>query len=216
MNREVDLVVAMKPPDIGKSRLRHGAALVSGATHADLVLAMAADTIAAATAAAGVRKVLVVATEPTALTELRAIGADVIAEGPHSGLNAALSHGQRLLSARDPGARIGALQADLPALRPDELTAALCSAGPHRAFVADRHGTGTTLLLAPAGRALDPAFGRDSAQTHRASGATALPAPLASLRCDVDTPADLRQARLIGLGKRTATVLGDTRARACS
>ena len=41
------------------------------------------------------------------------------------GLNAALSHGAALLRAVDPEVAVGALQADLPALKPAELDAAL-------------------------------------------------------------------------------------------
>ncbi|WP_199430628.1 2-phospho-L-lactate guanylyltransferase [Qaidamihabitans albus] len=204
----VDLIVPMKPPRSGKSRLR--GALGGPAAddeHAGLVRALAADTLRAATAAAGVRRVLVVATDPAALGELRDLGVEVIGEDGERGLNGALRHGERHLRAGDPAGVVGALQADLPALRADELAAALTEAAGHRAFTADRHGTGTTLLLAAPGQPLDPRFGPGSALAHTDSGALALRLPAPSLRGDVDTPGDLEHARLLGLGERTAALV---------
>jgi 2-phospho-L-lactate guanylyltransferase len=73
--------------------------------------------------------------------------------------------------------------------------------------VADAGGTGTTLLTA-VGVALDPRFGRGSAAAHRAGGARELTGPWPGLRRDVDTAEDLRAAALLGLGSRTARLLG--------
>ncbi|WP_216217576.1 2-phospho-L-lactate guanylyltransferase [Amycolatopsis aidingensis] len=195
----------MKPPRAGKSRLR-GAA---GAEHAALVLALAADTLAAATATEGVRRLLVVATDPAALAELRRLGAEVVSEEGAGGLNAALRRGEGVLREDNPDGVVGALQADLPALRPAELAEALAEAAGRRSFVADRHGTGTTLLLSAPGAPLEPRFGNGSAGAHAASGAVALSAPVPSLRSDVDTADDLAHARLIGVGERTVTALGE-------
>ncbi|TQJ02394.1 2-phospho-L-lactate guanylyltransferase [Amycolatopsis cihanbeyliensis] len=195
----------MKPPHAGKSRLRG----VAGADHAALVLALAADTVAAAAAAEGVRRLLVVATDPVALAELRRLGADVVSENGAGGLNAALRRGEAVLRADSPCGVVGALQADLPALRPAELAEALTEASGGRSFVADRHGTGTTLLLSAPGAPLEPRFGHGSAGAHAASGAVALAAPAPSLRGDVDTADDLAHARLIGIGERTAAALGE-------
>ncbi|HJQ46375.1 MAG TPA: 2-phospho-L-lactate guanylyltransferase [Amycolatopsis sp.] len=196
----------MKPPRTGKSRLR-GA--VADPAHAALVLALAADTVAAAVGV--VRRLLVVASDPAAVAELREFGVDVIGENGADDLNAALRHGADSLREGDPGSVIGALQADLPALRSGELAAALAEADGRRAFAADWVGTGTTLLLsAPAGP-LDPRFGPASAAAHRASGAVPLRVAAPTLRRDVDTPADLVQARDLGLGERTAGLLGERR-----
>jgi 2-phospho-L-lactate guanylyltransferase len=202
----VDLIVPMKPPRTGKSRLR-GA--VDDAAHPALVLALAADTLAAAATVA--RRVLVVASDPASVAELREFGVEIVGENDAGDLNTALRQGEALLRAADPGAVLGALQADLPALRPEELEAALAEANGRRAFAADGEGTGTTLLLSAPGAALDPHFGLGSAQAHRESGATALGTAAPGLRRDVDTPADLLRAGELGLGKRTAAVLGDRR-----
>ena len=101
-----------------------------------------------------------------------------------------------MLRERDPRGVVGALQADLPALRPTELAAAIAAAGGRRAFCADRPGTGTTLLLAaPGDAAATRASAPGSAAAHAASGAVAVGAGLDSLRCDVDTATDLAIGR---------------------
>ncbi|WP_245574005.1 2-phospho-L-lactate guanylyltransferase [Amycolatopsis nigrescens] len=202
----------MKPPKAGKSRLRGAVGSVGrpadDETHAALVLALASDTLAAATAATGIRRVLVVAADPGALDGLRTLGVEIAREPGAGGLNAALRYGERLLRADDPDGVVGALQADLPALRAAELAAALAEADGRRAFTADRQGTGTTLLLSAPGSALEPRFGTGSAAAHLGSGATALSVAAPSLRGDVDTPADLAHARALGLGEHTAALLG--------
>ncbi|WP_040922050.1 2-phospho-L-lactate guanylyltransferase [Saccharomonospora xinjiangensis] len=225
----VDLIVPLKRPSLGKSRLRETLGHPEGRySHAELVLALAFDTLRAATAAPGVRRVLVVGSDPVALAALRELDVDVVGdgisgisgisgmsgmsggsndEGPENGLNTALRVGERLLRADDPGGVVGALQADLPALRPGELAEALHEARGRRAFVADRHGTGTTLLLSSPGEPLRPRFGPGSAHAHTLSGAHPLAAGLPSLRGDVDTSGDLDHARLLGLGDRTRAVL---------
>ena len=207
MPAPVDLVVPLKPPHAGKSRLR-GA--VDEPAHPALVLALAADTLAAAVPA--VRRVLVVASDPAAVAGLKEFGVDVVTDDGAPDLNAALRKGERLLRAEDAGSVIGALQADLPALRTDEFAAALAEADGGRAFAADWDGTGTTLLLSAPGGRLDPRFGAGSARAHRDSGAVPLRLAAPTLRRDVDTPADLAHARRLGLGERTTALLDQGRA----
>ncbi|MEV7555543.1 2-phospho-L-lactate guanylyltransferase [Amycolatopsis sp. NPDC089917] len=200
----IDLIVPMKRPAEGKSRLR-GAVVPD--RHADLVLALAYDTLSAATSADGVRRVLVVAADPASVADLTELGVEIVTEPPRGGLNAALRHGEELLRRDSPSGLVGALQADLPALRTEDLTAALAEAAGRRAFVADRQGTGTTLLLAGSGP-LAPRFGEGSARAHTASGATPLTIAAESLRADVDTADDLAHVRTLGVGKRSSTLLG--------
>ena len=199
-------MVPIKRLDRAKSRLR-GA--VPGA-HADLVLALLVDTVTAALEAEGVRQVLVVCEDDRVPAALRGTGAECVDERGLAGLNAALSFGAGVLRERDRRGVVGALQADLPALRPKELAEAVALAEGRRAFCADRPGTGTTLLLTAAGGALRPAFGPGSAAAHAASGAVAVGAGLDSLRCDVDTAADLAAAAELGLGRRSASLAGQT------
>ncbi|MER7420801.1 2-phospho-L-lactate guanylyltransferase, partial [Micromonospora peucetia] len=106
--------------------------------------------------------------------------------------------------------------ADLPALRPAELAAALHAAQAPppevRRYVADAPGRGTVLLAAPPGVPLDPRFGVGSAAAHAASGALALTGDWPSLRRDVDTADDLAAAARLGLGPCTAALAAAGRA----
>ena len=201
------VVVPAKRLDVAKTRLRP---LTDGlgTAHADLVLALLADTVAAAVACAAVAEVVVVTDDPAAADVVRDLGARTVADVPDRGLNPALEHGAR--SATRPA--VAALSSDLPSLRPEELAAALDAAGSHpRAFVADAEGTGTTLLTR-VGAVLSPRFGPGSAQAHRASGAVALTGSWPGLLRDVDTEADLRAALALGTGPRTRAVAGHLRA----
>jgi 2-phospho-L-lactate guanylyltransferase len=220
MSPAVDLVVPVKPLGAAKSRLRgaadHG---VGGAeAHARLALALAHDTVAAVRAAGRVRHLLVVSSDPTVAAEFAALGVEVVPDGPVPGVNEAYRRGAARLRERDPGAAVGALQADLPALRADELDEAVAAAvaatgaGPiRRTFCADADGTGSTFLIAAPGTALDPRFGVGSAQRHRRSGAHPLAGDWPGLRRDVDTSDDLRRATELGLGLHTRGVLAPVR-----
>jgi 2-phospho-L-lactate guanylyltransferase len=211
----VDLVVPVKPLAKAKSRLRGAADGGIGAprAHARLAMALLRDTIDAVRAAPAVRNLLVVSSDPVVAAELGVFGIDVAPDGPVSGLNPAYERGVALLRARDPAAAVGALQADLPALRPDELDEAIAAAlalfeaGARRAFVPDTDGTGTTFLLAAPGAALDPRFGEGSAHRHEESGAVPLGGTWPGLRRDVDTAADLREATALGVGEHTSCAL---------
>jgi 2-phospho-L-lactate/phosphoenolpyruvate guanylyltransferase len=198
-------ILPVKHLSMAKTRLR-GA--VADVTHRDLVLAVTLDTIAAVLACPLVGRVLVVTDEPLVRGAARALGARPVPDEPGRGLNAAFAHGAALAADSASGAvRVVALTADLPALRPSELAAALdIAADAPRAFLADAEGTGTTMLTA-AGVELNPRFGTGSAAAHAASGAVALSGDWPSLRRDVDTAANLAAAEELGLGPRTALML---------
>lgn len=194
----------MKPLNQAKTRLR-GAAGGSAAGHARLALALARDTIAAATRATTVRRVVAICSDRMVCAALVEDGVEAVPDEPAAGLNPALRHGAALLRAADPTVAVGAVAADLPALRPQELDGAvrdgLAIGAP--VFCADRSGIGTTLLLAPPRQRLDPRFGPGSAAAHRAAGTRELQGCWPGLRCDVDTVADLAVARKLGLGRYT-------------
>jgi len=189
--------------------------------HADVALAMAQDTVAAMLAAPAVDRVVVVTDDRVAVAALSALGAVCVPDTPQSGLNPALRHGvamAALLSGSDGRGRRGTatLGADLPALEATELDAALRAVERLgvRAFVPDAAGTGTTLLAAPRGVALELGYGPGSALRHLRSGAADLSATIgvgASLRQDVDTATDLEAARALGLGPRTTALLAPAR-----
>lgn len=197
------LVIPLKPLTRAKSRLADTA---DDGVRPGLALAFAQDTVAAAVACAAVSDVAVVTDDELAGRELAALGAQIVPDTPGNGLNAALAHGAAVVRAIRPGAAVAALNADLPALRPAELSRVLGAASQFpRAFIADAAALGTTLLAAAGDRELRPAFGVDSRSRHRASGAVELTLTgVDSVRQDVDTAADLRAALALGVGPHTA------------
>jgi 2-phospho-L-lactate/phosphoenolpyruvate guanylyltransferase len=218
----LDLLVPMKSLSRAKTRLR-GAVTARDGTAADprahelLTIALARDTVAAALAAGPVRRVVVVTSDPELSEVLAVDGASILPDRPEHDLNGALRYAADELRARGGGPDLGVLQADLPALRPAELSDALDQALSAfraglagRAFCADAQGEGTTLLVASAGTALDPEFGLGSAAAHERSGALRLAGSWPGLRRDVDRPADLCRAARIGLGPATRAVLRDS------
>ncbi|HET6355793.1 2-phospho-L-lactate guanylyltransferase [Streptomyces sp.] len=197
------LVVPLKPLVLAKSRL---AGAADGILRPHLALAFAQDTVAAALACGLVRDVAVVTDDPAAGGELAALGARIVPDSPGAGLNAALTHGAEAVRALRPGAAVAALNADLPALRPEELARVLVRASVFpRAFLADAAGIGTTFLSAAPGTELRPAFGGRSRRRHLASGAAEILLDgVDSVRQDVDTGDDLAAALTLGVGPRTA------------
>jgi 2-phospho-L-lactate/phosphoenolpyruvate guanylyltransferase len=198
------LVVPVKVLAHAKSRL----AVLAGPHRPALALAMAADTVAAALACPVVDRVIAVTDDAEAARVLAGLGALVTGDEPGRGLNPALRHGAALAAARWPGSGIGALAADLPALRPAELDLGLREAAHwEHSFVPDASGTGTTLYAVRPGARFRPRFGPRSAEQHRAAGAVELSLPgLTSLRRDVDQPRDLTAASDLGVGPHTAAV----------
>lgn len=201
------LVIPVKGLDHAKSRLADAA----GDYRADLALAMAADTVHAALRCPAVTAVVSVTDDARAAGTLGELGAVVVADEPDAGLNPALRYGASV--ARRYASSVGALSADLPALRPDALGDVLESALQFpSAFLPDLAETGTT-LYAVTDAPFDPRFGHRSAFRHRRAGAVQLDVPGAeSVRRDVDTRADLAAAVRLGVGAHTrklaATVLG--------
>jgi 2-phospho-L-lactate guanylyltransferase len=199
--RSWSVVIPAKRLGVAKTRLRPLTAdrVDADVAHRELVLALLADTVAATVACPVVGAVVVVTDDLSAAAVVRGLGARTVADEPDRGLNPALEHGAR----NAPGTAIAALSSDLPALRPEELTAALGAAeGSARAFVPDAQGTGTTLLTVVDTELL-PRFGPGSAVAHLAGGATALSGSWPGLVRDVDTDADLRAALALGAGPRT-------------
>jgi len=154
-------------------------------------MAMALDTVAAAALAELVETVLVVTESPADAAELAGWAGVRILLTEVSGLNESIRHG--IASLPESTQLTAALPADLPSLTADELNIALASAaGRRQAVVADRQGTGTTLLTASSPAALRPQYGAGSLGRHVAAGAVILELPVESgLRRDVDRDVDL-------------------------
>ena len=175
-----------------------------------LARALALDCVSAALACPPVDSVLVVSADPVVLHEVQLRGAQVVCEPPsRPGLNAAVS--LALAHAR-PGP-VAVLLADLPCLRSTDLRTALaaCSraldGGAAAAVVPDASGAGTVLLSAIDAAAVTPAFGPGSASAHAGGGAVRLDLDLPRLRRDVDTPGDLADALVLGVGPATEAAL---------
>jgi len=204
---DVGLIIAVKRLSAAKTRL---AALFSADTRERVVLAMLVDTITAAQGVTAIGSVTVVTPDVTAAAAARDLGANVLADPTpahhRDPLNNAVSAAYASLVRTT--SNIVVLQGDLPALKTTELHAALVLARPYpRSFVADRQGSGTVALFA-FGVNPQPRLGAESASRHRESGAVELLGAWPGLRCDIDTPEDLAEARLLGIGVATAATIG--------
>jgi 2-phospho-L-lactate guanylyltransferase len=197
------VLVPVKPPSVGKSRLGD----LGDRSRTDLASAFAADTVTAALACDLVARVLVVTDDHVLAGDLAGMGVEVIPDGTGD-LNGTLVQAAAEMHRRDPGLRLAALCADLPALRPQELAAALAATdGSRMSFVADEERVGTTAVIAPSIETFRPAFGPGSRREHLEAGAhEVVEVDVPSLRRDVDDPANLAEAMLLGVGPRTALV----------
>jgi 2-phospho-L-lactate guanylyltransferase len=199
MTRQFALLVPVKPPSVGKSRMVGP----SPDVRRSLAAAFALDTVGVALRTPAVAAVLAVTDDATFAGELAAVGAEVIPDGVAGDLNESLRQGAAEAARRWPGLTVVALCADLPALRVEDLAGALeevaglVDSGP--VFVADADGVGTTLYAAPVDR-FDPRLGRASRAAHLALGARELAGEWPSLRRDVDDLETLASARDLGLG----------------
>jgi 2-phospho-L-lactate guanylyltransferase len=191
------VLLPVKPPARGKSRLE-----VDPARRRALAAAFALDTARACLAATRVRAVLAVTDDASFADDLRLAGCDTIPDGVAGDLNESLRQAAAEAHRRWPDSVPVAVCADLPALQPSDLDAALEEAGGQPAFVTDDDEVGTTLYTAPYD-AFSPQFGGSSRAAHLDSGARAIPGDLASLRRDVDDGDALRQAETLGLGAHT-------------
>ncbi len=202
MTRQFALLVPVKPPSVGKSRLVGP----SPDVRRSLAAAFALDTVGVALRTPQVGAVLAVTDDATFAGELAAVGAEVVPDGVTGDLNESLRQGAAEAARRWPGLTVVAMCADLPALTVEDLSgaleevAALVDSGP--VFVADADAIGTTLYAAPADR-FDPRLGPGSRATHLALGARELGGDWPTLRRDVDDLGTLASARDLGLGNHT-------------
>ncbi|WP_433657090.1 2-phospho-L-lactate guanylyltransferase [Nocardia sp. CA-128927] len=207
----VHAVIAVKSLDQAKSRL---ADRLRPEHRARLVLAMLADTLTATAAVPEIVSVTVVTPDPAVADLALSMGAAVHPEprtGGHDPLNSALADAAAGLRHRHGPVDLLALQADLPALRAEELTDVLTVAPRGlRSIVVDHAGTGTAaLLVRDPIAALEPRFGPGSASKHIAAGAVDLTGDWPGLRLDVDTAEDLDLAIDLGAGCATSVALHD-------
>ena len=203
---DIGVIIALKHLSAAKTRLID---LFDANGREDVVLAMLLDTINAARESGAVGPVTVVTPDLRAAAAVRDIGARALDDPTPPRHPDPLNNAILVARSAITTPSVVVLQGDLPALRPTELAEAVAAARLHRrSFVADRQGMGTVALFA-FGIALDPRLGAGSAQRHRESGAVELTGRWPGLRCDIDTPEDLAEARGIGLGVATAAACAD-------
>ena len=194
------VLVPLKALPAAKSRLAES---LAPHQHVEVVEAIRADTLAAASEAGLVARLVLVT--DVAWPDLAEGMLNIVQTAP--GLNGGLAEAAAAAATTWPAEGVAALVGDLPALQPLELDAALTEAAEHpRSFVPDSAGTGTTLLAATPGTELTPAYGPGSAERHRAIAAELAASP--GLRADVDTAEDLESAERLGVGVNTRAVLG--------
>lgn len=195
-------IIPIKPLDRAKSRLH-----LPAKQRRRLALAFAGDTIAAISACAAVRSVTTVTADPRVAALARELGAEVVhdeARDLDQAVQAAVASVTR--GHRDLGVMVA--PGDLPALRAHDVCALLAQWGGHdAAFVPDRTGAGTTMVLAAPRAEVVTRYGPDSAARHRELGLRPLTGAPERVRLDVDTVADLERARALGLGNRTTAEL---------
>lgn len=172
------VLIPLKPPAIGKSRLA-----VPDRDRRRLARAIALDTLEAACACPHVDQAVIVSSDPS--WDLPR-GARLVLEPRTTTIDAAIALGLATVPEHAPRA---VLLGDVPGLDSADLSQALDAAGRvDRGLVRDVEGTGTTLLTARPGVRLTTAFGADSALHHQHLGHQDLPLRTTStLRRDVDT-----------------------------
>jgi 2-phospho-L-lactate/phosphoenolpyruvate guanylyltransferase len=199
------VLVPVKPPSVGKSRLGLPAEL-----RRELAVAFALDTVSACLATPGVDAVLTVTDDAAFSQRVAALGCDSVPDGVAGDLNACLRLAAAEAARRWPRLSPVAVCADLPALRPGDLGSALGAVSARApSFVADAAGTGTTMYAAPHD-SFDPRFGPGSRAAHLQAGAVAVEGDLVSLRQDVDDLDDLRRVLRLGVGAHTKALEMDS------
>lgn len=202
LSTTVTAVVPVKPLHRAKSRMR-----LDDDERADLALAFALDTVSALRGSTRVGLVIVVTADEVVAAELERAGA-VLVHDDAADLRGSVQLGIAAARHLRPHGGIAVVPADLPCLTADDVTAVIASAAADPgAFVPDREGTGTTLVVLPPGAATETRYGPGSAYEHEVLGLRRLHDAPARARHDVDTLDDLRSAVELGTGARTRAVL---------
>ena len=180
-----------------RAKQRLGASIADPLRH-EVARAMVADVLRALAQSSAIDRTIVVTQEPAVAQAALAQGATVVEDVLEQGQSAAVLLGVQCALA-DGVERVLCIPGDCPALDPRELDALLEVTGAQVVIVPDRHGRGTNGLLLTPPDAIEPSFGPDSCERHRALAAAAgvscrLERP-ASLLLDIDTGADLAALR---------------------
>jgi 2-phospho-L-lactate/phosphoenolpyruvate guanylyltransferase len=187
-------ILPVKRFERAKSRLGES---VADTLRGQLARAMVADVLAALARSIEIERTYVVSCEPSMAQTAREHDAQLVPDREELGQSAAVTLGvQHALT--DGMQRALCVPGDCPALDPRELDALLGGAPSEASevvIVPDRHGTGTNGLLLCPPDAIEPSFGADSCERHRAlaraAAARCRVAHPPSLLLDIDTGADL-------------------------
>ena len=167
----------------------------------ELVVAMAVQTLEATRGSSRLAGTLLVTADPAAARLAERFGARTLVQRI-AGLNAAIREA-RAIAVGELATAIAVLPIDLAAVSAATIDDLLGSADrapagrPLVLVVPDRHGAGTNILVVAPPTAIDPAFGTDSREAHRAAAAAAGATYLEAggpLTLDVDTADDLLAA----------------------
>lgn len=172
----------------------------------EIARALTLDTLDVLTSHPEIARVVVVTNDAEVAQEAGARGAVVLAEGV-GGLNGAVRQGCDWVAQHADDGPTVVVPADLAYLSADVLgttLAALANLG--MAHVADRAGSGTTLLSARSASRIDPHYGIGSSELHRKAGFVPLEDADERARTDIDQLDDLNSAWI--MGPRLATVIG--------
>ncbi|HYM15313.1 MAG TPA: 2-phospho-L-lactate guanylyltransferase [Dehalococcoidia bacterium] len=202
--------------ELSQAKLRLAPAL-DAAARAELALAMLADVIAACAESGCFDLIAVVSNDSTVFWHARELGATPIAEPAAlgGGLNAGLTFAQRYLARRVAVSELVILPADVPLARADDIRAVVdaLAAPPDRprcVLVRSRDNGTNALALRPP-EAVAPAYGRNSADAHRAAALAAsidlVELTLERLAFDVDAPDDLTELETLPAGPATRRFL---------
>jgi 2-phospho-L-lactate/phosphoenolpyruvate guanylyltransferase len=194
---EVRTAAILPVKSFARAKQRLGASVADPLRH-ELAGAMVADVLRALAQSSVIDQTIVVTQERAVAQAALAQGATVVEDVLEQGQSAAVLLGvQRALA--DGVERVLCIPGDCPALDARELDALLEVTDAQVVIVPDRHGRGTNGLLLTPPNAIEPSFGPDSCERHRALAAAAgvscrLERP-ASLLLDIDTGADLAALR---------------------
>jgi 2-phospho-L-lactate guanylyltransferase len=203
----VTAVVPIKSWRRAKSRLD-----LPAEGRAALARGFALDVVEALRTAASVGVIVLVTKEPDLATavggsEALAVVDDSFTPSP-DGLNHAVRLGRGWASSYRDSDGLLIIPADLPAITGGAVDDAVRDMLPFdRAFVPDIAGDGTTLLFSRTPAAMRSHYGAQSASRHRTSGFHPVTTVDPVVRRDVDTLADLIEARHLGVGAHTRSVL---------
>lgn len=190
-------VMPVKPFGAAKSRLSD---VLAAAERSDLARSLMLHSLRALQASEFVDRVLVVSSDPQALTLAGEHGAQALREA-RAGLNPALLQARRYAVKHGAG-RLLVLASDLPLVAPSDIDALFRARDAAVVIAPDRRRVGTNALLLHPPDAIDFAFGQNSFRRHLdlalAGSVEAMELSLPGLAFDVDLAEDWNDLRALG------------------